>query len=90
LMGWCLSAICFIVELFCNGVLNKRMWILYCVDATHQLTLWRPKWVIREPMSQNCNKSMRLNTDNSFMFRVFLIVYNSCIMQHINILIFCF
>jgi glycosyltransferase involved in cell wall biosynthesis len=25
LMGWCLSAICFIVELFCNGVLNKRM-----------------------------------------------------------------
>jgi hypothetical protein len=36
------------------------------------LTLGRPKWVIRDPMSQNFNKFMRLNADNSFMLRVFL------------------
>ena len=36
------------------------------------LTLGRPKWVIRDPMSQHFNKFMRLNADNSFMLRVFL------------------
>jgi len=25
LIGWCLSALCFMIELLCNGVLNKRM-----------------------------------------------------------------
>jgi hypothetical protein len=48
------------------------------------LTLGRPKWVIRDPMSQHFNKCMRLNADNSFMFRVFLNLYISCIMQRVN------
>jgi hypothetical protein len=25
LMGWCLSAVCFVIELLCNCVLNKRL-----------------------------------------------------------------
>jgi hypothetical protein len=36
------------------------------------LTLGRPKWVIRDPMSQHFNKFMRLNADNSFTLRLFL------------------
>jgi hypothetical protein len=36
------------------------------------LTLGRPKWVIRDPMSQHFKKFMRLNADNSFMLCVFL------------------
>jgi hypothetical protein len=48
------------------------------------LTLGRPKWVIRHPMSQHFNKFMRLNADNSFMLLYSLIVYISCIMQYVN------
>jgi hypothetical protein len=48
------------------------------------LTLGRPKWVIRDPMSQHINKFMRLNADNSFMLRVFLNCVYLFIKQHIN------
>jgi hypothetical protein len=48
------------------------------------LPLGRPKWVIRDPLSQHFNKLMRLNADN-FSWSVYsLIMYISCIMQHVN------
>jgi hypothetical protein len=30
LMGWSLSALCFIVEVLYNCIFSKRMWSLYC------------------------------------------------------------
>jgi hypothetical protein len=52
------------------------------------LTLGRPEWVIHDPMSHHFNTFMRLNLSCSVYS---LIVYISCIMQHVNnILTVCF
>jgi hypothetical protein len=49
-----------------------EMAVVLAARRLRQLTLGRPKWVIRDPMSQHFNKFMRLNADNSLLFRVFL------------------
>jgi hypothetical protein len=47
------------------------VWI-YQVHRSTALTLGRPKWVNRDPISQHFNKFKHLNADNSFMLGVFL------------------
>jgi hypothetical protein len=65
-------------------------WWNFCVGAGY-LTLGRPKRDIRDPMSQHFNKFMRLMRIILSCSMYSLIVYISCIMQHVNnILIICF